>query len=126
LIEYLGQADVARPKPRVESHTLRLRPSPSPQGIKFKIGGRIGLGFHSPWPFGTLWATRDRIEIDVGVFGQRILLRERVEEVFVSRWFIRRAVLFKTDDCSGNWVVAYAPWPDRIIDQLAQLGWPVS
>jgi hypothetical protein len=104
---------------------LRQRPSPSPPGIKFRIGAHVGVWFQAPWPFGTLWATRERIEIDAGLFDQRILLRENVEEVFVGRWFIRRGIQFKTSDGSGTWVVAYAPWPDRIIDQLARLGWPV-
>jgi hypothetical protein len=99
---------------------------PLTPGVRFAVGGHIGVWFHAPWPFGGLWANRDRIELSVGAFGYTTLRRESVEEVYLARWFIRRGIQFRTKDGSGTWVVAYAPSPERILARLERLGWPVN
>jgi hypothetical protein len=103
----------------------RSDPPPTP-GIRFAVGGHIGIWFHAPWPFGVLWANADRIELSMGAFGHTTLRRESVEEVYLARWFIRRGIQFRTNDGSGTWVVAYAPSPERILARLERRGWPVN
>lgn len=102
------------------------RPPPPPPGVRFAVGGHIAFWFHAPWPFGSLWANRDRIELNVGAFGRTTFHRESVEDVFLARWFMRRGIQFRTNDGSGAWVVAYAPRPERILTRLERLGWPIS
>ena len=91
---------------------------------RFRIGARVRW-FQATYPFGSLSATPERIVVRAG-FGQQVLDRGRVEAVYRARWFVRKAILFQTADRSGNWVLVYSPTPQRLLDALKTLGWPVD
>jgi hypothetical protein len=69
-------------------------------------------------------ATRQQIAVDAG-FGKAVLDRQHVILVYTTRMLVRRAIAFETDDGSGDWVFVYSFTPYRILDRLAELGWPV-